>query len=90
MGAELGQSVAQNRRDINPDTYLPFGIGPRNCIGSRFALMEMKAVLYYLLLNFSFEVTEKTQIPLKMAKTPSRIAAEKGIWIALKPRVEVS
>ncbi|KXJ79844.1 hypothetical protein RP20_CCG027717 [Aedes albopictus] len=81
---------AQNRRDINPDTYLPFGIGPRNCIGSRFALMEMKAVLYYLLLNFSFEVTEKTQIPLKMAKTPSRIAAEKGIWIALKPRVEVS
>ncbi|EAT41565.2 AAEL006795-PA [Aedes aegypti] len=80
---------AENRRNINPDTYLPFGIGPRNCIGSRFALMEMKAVVYYLLLNFSFDVTEKTQIPLKMQKSPSRFVSEKGIWIALKPRVTV-
>ncbi|XP_062558865.1 probable cytochrome P450 9f2 [Armigeres subalbatus] len=78
---------AENRRNINPDTYLPFGIGPRNCIGSRFALMEMKAVVYYLLLNFSFEVTEKTQIPLKLEKSPTKIASENGIWLELKPRV---
>lgn len=52
--------------------------------------MEMKAVVYYLLLNFSFDVTEKTQIPLKMQKSPSRLVSEKGIWIALKPRVAVA
>lgn len=53
--------------------------------GSRFALMELKAILYYLLLNFSFEVNKDTQIPLKMKKTPN-IATEKGVNLELKPR----
>lgn len=76
----------ENRGNIDPDTYLPFGIGPRNCIGSRFALMELKTIFYYLLLNFSFEVGEKTQIPLQFKKVPFGMATEKGIWAQLKPR----
>ncbi|XP_055529184.1 probable cytochrome P450 9f2 [Wyeomyia smithii] len=76
----------ENRSKINMNTYLPFGIGPRNCIGSRFALMEMKAIVYYLLLNFSFEVHEKTQIPLKFEKSPTRLKPEKGIWVEFRPR----
>ena len=76
----------ENRRNIDPDTYLPFGIGPRNCIGSRFALMELKAIIYYLTLNFKFEVTAKTQIPLQFAKNPVGLSTEEGIWLALKPR----
>ncbi|XP_058837441.1 probable cytochrome P450 9f2 [Topomyia yanbarensis] len=57
-----------NRANINMSTYLPFGIGPRNCIGSRFALMEIKAIMYQLLLNFSIERTEQTQVPLQIGK----------------------
>ena len=76
----------ENRRNIDPDTYLPFGIGPRNCIGSRFALMELKTIFYYLMLNFRFEVTEKTQIPLKLVNNPITAKTEKGIWMALVPR----
>ncbi|XP_058462574.1 probable cytochrome P450 9f2 [Malaya genurostris] len=78
----------KNSDTIIPNTYLPFGIGPRNCIGSRFALMEMKFIVYYLLLNFSFEVHEKTQIPLKFEKSPTRLKPEKGVWVKFKPRSE--
>lgn len=53
--------------------------------GSRFALMELKAILYYLLLNFSFEVNKDTQIPLKMKRGPI-MATEKGVHVELKPR----
>ncbi|KFB49806.1 AGAP012292-PA-like protein [Anopheles sinensis] len=76
----------ENRHNINPGAYLPFGIGPRNCIGSRFALMEVKSIVYYMLKSFTFERCEKTQVPLKLKKNPAAISTEKGIWIRLKPR----
>jgi len=76
----------ENRGKIDPTTYLPFGIGPRNCIGSRFALMELKTIIYYLLLNFNFEPTEKTQIPLKLKPNPVQFLPEKGVWVGFRPR----
>ncbi|XP_031640704.1 probable cytochrome P450 9f2 [Contarinia nasturtii] len=77
----------ENKHNIVPGTYVPFGVGPRNCIGSRFALMKMKAILYYLLLNFSFKSNKDTQIPLKMKKVPFQILTEKGVHLELKPRL---
>ncbi|XP_055631745.1 probable cytochrome P450 9f2 [Toxorhynchites rutilus septentrionalis] len=76
-----------NRANIHTGAYLPFGIGPRNCIGSRLALMEVKCILYFLLKDFSIEPYEKTQIPLQMAKSLFTVGAEKGIWLEFKPRV---
>lgn len=75
----------ENIEKQNMNAYAPFGLGPRNCIGSRFALMTVKTVLYKMLLNFCFEVTEKTQIPLQYKKTMMTVGAEKGFWVQLKP-----
>eukprot|EP00058_Branchiostoma_floridae_P005342 XP_002590830.1 hypothetical protein BRAFLDRAFT_90034 [Branchiostoma floridae] len=39
----------------NPYTFLPFIAGPRTCIGSKFALAEMRAVTAVLVRHFQFD-----------------------------------
>uniref|UniRef100_A0A3B4UV85 unspecific monooxygenase n=1 Tax=Seriola dumerili TaxID=41447 RepID=A0A3B4UV85_SERDU len=56
----------ENKQSINPYTYLPFGVGPRNCIGMRFALVMTKLALVEVLQNYSFSVCKETEIPLQM------------------------
>lgn len=54
--------------------------------GSRFALAEIKAILYNLLLRFSLEPNSDTQMPLKLKKSPFAMMSEKGIHLELKSR----
>ncbi|XP_056644717.1 cytochrome P450 9e2-like [Diorhabda sublineata] len=73
----------KNKKNIDCYTYIPFGVGPRNCIGSRFALMEVKVAFFHILLNFELVPTAKTQIPLKISKSKLNITAEGGFWFAM-------
>ncbi|KAJ0177474.1 hypothetical protein K1T71_007483 [Dendrolimus kikuchii] len=56
----------ENKHNIKPCTFIPFGMGPRNCIGARFATMELKVLLYYLTLNYKIVKCEKTSVPIKL------------------------
>ncbi|XP_058496287.1 cytochrome P450 3A40-like [Solea solea] len=56
----------ENKQNIHPYAYLPFGTGPRNCLGMRFGLVIVKLALAEVLQNYSFSVCEETEIPLQM------------------------
>ncbi|XP_063957972.1 cytochrome P450 3A9-like [Lytechinus pictus] len=58
----------ENREGRHPLAWLPFGFGPRNCIGMRFALMEMKMAIIRLLQKYRFETCPETPVPPKFAK----------------------
>ncbi|XP_041533949.1 cytochrome P450 3A11-like [Microtus oregoni] len=75
----------ENKGSINPYVYMPFGYGPRNCIGMRFALMNIKFALTKLLQKFSFQPCKETQIPLKLHRKPL-LKPEKPIVLKVVPR----
>lgn len=41
--------------------YLPFSAGPRNCLGMKFAMIEMKTIASYLIRNFEITTTDKIE-----------------------------
>ncbi|XP_003416647.1 cytochrome P450 3A9-like [Loxodonta africana] len=77
-----------NKKGLDPYVFLPFGIGPRNCIGMRFSLLSLKAALVLLLQNFSLEICKETPIPLEL-NTNSFMVPKKPIFLKLTPRTRV-
>ena len=59
------------REGLPEYAYVPFGGGPRHCIGMRFALMEAKLVLATLAQRFAFDpVTEPVALSMQITLQP--------------------
>ena len=49
--------------------YLPFGQGPRICIGMRFATLEIKLTLCSILKKYEFQLCDKTPVNIVLNKS---------------------
>ena len=75
---------ATSEQQRPPFVYLPFGAGPRLCIGSGFAMMVMQVVVSRLSLYFEFDVPENYQPKIEPNIT---IRAKDGIRLIVRKLV---
>ncbi|XP_014214659.1 probable cytochrome P450 6a13 [Copidosoma floridanum] len=69
----------ENINERHPSCFLPFGDGPRNCIGARFANYQTKVGLATILKNYKVDVCNKTSIPYVINPRAFLLAPKDGI-----------
>jgi cytochrome P450 len=73
----------ENRDKIDRYQYLPFGAGPRTCIGASFAMQEAAIALAALMSRYQFNVTAQTN-PWPVQKLTTQ--PEGGLWMTVTKR----
>ncbi|KAJ8984450.1 hypothetical protein NQ317_012514 [Molorchus minor] len=64
--------------------YLPFGVGPRACIGQRFGLLQIKIGLAQLIKKFKISINEKTPSQVDYLPFYFLLFPKGGIWLDFK------
>src|SRR6266567_232117 len=67
----------------SPGTYLPFGAGPRTCLGAPFAMMELKTVLAMLVQRFRLDV-----IPDQRVEATVRTTLQPKYGLRMRPHIQ--
>ncbi|XP_014481508.1 PREDICTED: cytochrome P450 6k1-like isoform X2 [Dinoponera quadriceps] len=75
----------ENKRNIQPFTYMPFGEGPRMCIGMRLGILQVKLGLLKALYRYKVTPCEKTIIPMVLEpKSPITTPFDNTIYLTIQ------
>ena len=75
----------ENKKKHVPHAYMPFGAGPRLCIGNNFAMMEMQLILSMFSKRYRFEVLSDQNITVQPLIT---LRPRNGIKVKVHKRAE--
>lgn len=76
--------AADRKAEIEKYAFLPFSEGPRMCVGTRMALLQVKACLATIIKIYTLEISRKTQEPLKMEPGSFLTAVVGGLWVYMR------
>lgn len=74
----------EQKKGIKKYTFLPFGEGPRMCVGMRMALLQIKACVAVLLKNYKLSLSPKTKLPLKLSGQHFLSTPVGGLWVNIE------
>lgn len=69
-------------------THLPFGEGPRICLGRRFAMLQNKACVANIIANYEIQKSEQTPKKLTAVPTAFIYAPQEDIWVKFVRRTD--
>lgn len=72
---------AANKDKVLPYTFLPFGTGPRSCVGERFGWLQSKIGFISFLRNHLVRPSDRMSGPLEYSKKALFLQTEKGIFL---------
>ena len=76
--------LPEREKDIRPGTYIPFGLGPRLCVGAAFATVEASLILASLVRRYDFSI-EQPELVKPAARLTTRPAREIMCRVARRP-----
>ncbi|KAF5277794.1 hypothetical protein FQR65_LT03774 [Abscondita terminalis] len=76
----------ENSKTTNVYSYVPFSAGPRNCIGQKFAMLELKGTITKILHNFKLLPVVEHKIQLY---TTAVLMSQNGLPIRLEKRKRI-
>lgn len=75
-----------NKDNIQSGSYLPFGIGPRHCIGNRFGTMEIKTFFFYILNKYEIEYADEVPEAIKIKLGSFNVTPDNDMNLKFKLR----
>uniref|UniRef100_A0A1A9W297 Cytochrome P450 n=1 Tax=Glossina brevipalpis TaxID=37001 RepID=A0A1A9W297_9MUSC len=74
--------LVENTTKINPFAFVPFSAGPRNCVGQKFAMLEMKMIVGKVLRDYELLPLGPEVVPI----VTLILRSTTGVHVGLKPR----
>lgn len=71
----------ENKAKRHPMTFLPFGDGPRICIGARLGQLIAKAAVAAAVRKYNLTLNKKTSTPIRYNKKTILLNVEGGVWL---------
>ncbi|GFN83402.1 cytochrome p450 3a29-like [Plakobranchus ocellatus] len=77
--------LPEMRKTRHPAAWMPFGAGPRSCVGLRFALFQLKMVVAKVLRDFDFHLPDHLSLPLNLEEGATIMPAD-GVYLSVLRR----